>query len=493
MVVRCAVAGAAGLAWTLAAPPRGWWVLFPLGVAAFSIALYGAGVRLRVVLGAVCGLVLHGVGLVWMTDFSVAGYVAVALLETCLLVAAAAAMPSARDGRWSGGWWALPAALVLMEAVQARFPFGGFPLPALVYSQVDGPFVGAAPLGGSLLVTGTAAAAGVALAALVVERGRGRVWVAATALVVAIVPVAAGATVTTSQDGQLDVVAVQGGGPRGVRAIFTDSMITTERHLAALEEVRPPVDLVVLPENVADTDGLVAESELSARFAGQAQRLRAHVVVGVTEGVGDRFRNVAVLWGPDGERVDSYTKEHRVPFGEYIPARGLFELLSDNTRFVPRDAVAGSGEALLDAAGTELAVAISYEVFFADRVAEGVRAGGEVLLVPTNASSYVTDQVPSLELAAARMRAREFGRAVVMSAPTGYSAIVHADGDVVDRSALGERALLRETVPLRSGLTPYAHVGDVPVIVLASALIVAPALLRARRRRRMAGEQARPA
>src|SRR5699024_686531 len=182
------------------------------------------------------------------------------------------------------------------------------------------------------------------------------------------VPVVVGATVTTQHTGSMDVVAVQGGGPRGLRAIHTDSMISTERHLATLDEVQEPAELVVLPENVADTDGTIAESPMDAHFAEQARRLEANLVVGVTESVGDRFRNVAVLWGPDGERVDSYTKKHRVPFGEYIPARGLFERLSNDTRFVPRDAIAGDGIAKLDAAETPLGVAISYEVFFADRV-----------------------------------------------------------------------------------------------------------------------------
>lgn len=46
-------------------------------------------------------------------------------------------------------WWALPGALVLLEAAQSRFSLGGFPLPGLVHSQPDGPFVLAAPLGGS--------------------------------------------------------------------------------------------------------------------------------------------------------------------------------------------------------------------------------------------------------------------------------------------------------------------------------------------------------
>ncbi|NEE03613.1 apolipoprotein N-acyltransferase [Phytoactinopolyspora halotolerans] len=484
-----ALAAAAGIGWLFAVPPRGWWPLFPLGVAALTIALYGAGVRTRILVGLTCGLIYHGFGMVWLTDFNAAGYVALVLLQTFLLTAATAAAPSARTGRWAGGWWTLPAALVLLQAVQASFPFGGFPLPAPVYSQVDGPFMAAAPLGGSLLITATAATSGVAVAALIIMRGRRRAWsVAAVAAVVAVVPTAGGLLIETEQVGTVDAAVVQGGGPRGIRAVHMDSMIVTERHFSVAEEIDGPVELVVLPENVADTDGPIAGTELDRRYGALAQSVNAYLVVGVTEGDGDRFRNAAVMWGPGGEITGRYEKEHRVPFGEYIPARGLFERLSDDTAFVPRDAVVGEGEALLDADGLPLGVGISYEVFFSDRIAEAVHAGGQVVLVPTNASSYVTEEVPSLELAAARLRAREFGRDVLMAAPTGYSAIVHADGDVVALSELGDEAILRDDVPLRVGLTPYARLGDVPLVLLAAAvLLVPPAWPVVRRRRRTAG------
>ncbi len=145
---------------------------------------------------------------------------------------------------------------------------------------------------------------------------------------------------------------------------------------------------------------------------------------------------------------------------------------------MPRDAIPGQGEALLRSPGAPLGVVISYEVFFADRVREAVTAGGEVVLVPTNAASYVTDEVPALELAAARLRAREFGRAVLQAAPTGYSAVVLPDGEIAAHSQLGAPALLREPVPLRTGLTPYARVGDPPLVALALAALVAAPLLR---------------
>jgi apolipoprotein N-acyltransferase len=80
-----------------------------------------------------------------------------------------------------------------------------------------------------------------------------------------------------------------------------------------------------------------------------------------------------------------------------------------------------------------------------------------VLVLPTNASSYVTDDVPAQELAAARLRAWETGRDLGMVAPTGYSAMVAADGAVLDRSELGAAALVRAALTPRSGLTPHTQ------------------------------------
>ena len=159
------------------------------------------------------------------------------------------------------------------------------------------------------------------------------------------------------------------------------------------------------------------------------------------------------MWGPDGTRLGRYEKHHRVPFGEYIPMRNLIERLSEDARFIPRDAIAGEGPAVLDPSGTpRLGIVISYEVFFADRVADAVRNGGQLLLAPTNAASFVTEEVPAIEVAASRMRAREFGRTVLQAAPTGYSAVIQPDGIVSQLSGLGTNELLTATVPLHTCL-----------------------------------------
>lgn len=474
-----ALAVAAGLCWAAAQPPRGWWPLLPAGAAALAVALRGRGPRARLLLGALTGLALYLPSLWWLTYFAVPGYVALAVLQTGLLACALALAP----GRIAGGWVVVPVALVLLEAVQTRFPFGGFPLPALVYSQAGGPFALAAPLGGSLLVTATAATAGAGLAAVAAVTGHRRRLVALGMTAgLAAAPLGIGALIDTRTAGELDAAIVQGGGPRGLRAVFTDPEDTTDRQLAVAEQITGSPGLVLLPENVVSLPGPVAGSPVDARLGALARSLRSPLVVGVTEQEGGGFRNAAVLWAPDGQRIDRYEKEHRVPFGEYIPGRALWERFTDLTGLVPRDAIVGRGDALLRIPVAPAAVAISYEVFFADRVREGVKAGGQLLLVPTNAASYVTDEVPAIEVAAARLRAREFGRSVLQAAPTGYSAVILPDGRVVARSELGQPALLRQAVPLRTGMTPYAVVGDLPMLVLAALMVVAPlgARLRAR-------------
>jgi apolipoprotein N-acyltransferase len=115
---------------------------------------------------------------------------------------------------------------------------------------------------------------------------------------------------------------------------------------------------------------------------------------------------------------------------------------------------------------------VSFEIFYAGRSHVSVRAGAELLVVPTNASSYSASQVPAQEIAAARIQAVETGRDLVQAAPTGFSAVVTQRGVVVERSSLGSRQVLTATVALRRGFTPYDHWGDLPVLVLALVALV---------------------
>nr|WP_257907216.1 apolipoprotein N-acyltransferase [Janibacter limosus] len=262
-------------------------------------------------------------------------------------------------------------------------------------------------------------------------------------------------------------------------------MDATAEHLQAARGITGSPDLVLLPESIAHVEGPIGQTSVGARFADPARRLGTNLVVGTTEAEGrDRFRNASILWGPEGNLLGRYEKHHRVPFGEYLPMRDPVEPLSDLTRLVPRDAIAGHGPAVLQPRSTPpLGIVISYETFFPDRVAAAVHAGGQLVLAPTSASSFTGRDVPAIEVAASRLRAGEFGRTVLLAAPTGYSAVIRPDGTVADLSGLGTRELLTATVPLRTGLTPYARTGDTPVLVLALLVLMASVGVHAIRRR----------
>ncbi|HVF32362.1 MAG TPA: apolipoprotein N-acyltransferase [Acidimicrobiales bacterium] len=463
---------AAGGLVALSVPPWGFWPLAFAGTALLALTLHGlAGrPRSRALVGLLFGLGLFGPTLFWIREFHAVGFVALLLLEGSFFVAAALLTRRIE---------VLPATYLLAEWARGVVPFGGLPMGGLPLGQVTGPLAPVARLGGAYLLTGAAVAVGVA----VVSAGRRR-WRAALALLVA--PVGLAAVGWVAPDGRdtgerLDVAIVQGGGPRGFRAVDSDPADVLEAHLAVSEGLRRPLDLVLWPENTIDVDA-IDDSDEAAALSAVAERLGATVVAGVTEDAGDDgFQNVAVAWAPDGRIVDRYVKAHRVPFGEYVPLRGLLERLVDLS-VLPRDAVAGDEAGLLRTPAGDLGVAISYEVFFGERGRAATIAGGRLLLVPTNAASFTTSQVPTQEIASAQLRAWETGRWVLMSAPTGYGAVLDHRGRLLARTTLSRAELLEGTAPLRTGRTVYTVLGDGP-IVLAAALWLVLLVSRGRGRR----------
>ena len=470
---RLAGAVGAGLLLTAALPPFGWWPLAFAGAALVVHVLDEQTGRRRALLAYAVGIGLLVPGLWWMSEFTAPGYVLAVLFESLLF----AIGPFVARARWT-----LVAGVVLSEALRASWPFGGVPVPTIAQTQVGGPLLQAARVGGELLLTAAVVVAGVAI----VEAWRRR-WVPAAACAAVVLVIAAAGFVAPRGEriGSLDVAAVQGGGERGTRAINTDESVVFQRHLDASEAVRDGLDLVLWPENVVHVDDPVAETAEGDALSALAAELGATLVAGVVIGGeaeqdADVFINLAHAWGPDGEELDRYEKNARVPFGEFIPFRSIVESLADVSA-VPRDARVGHGPGFLRTPAGDLGVVISWEVFFADRARDAISTGGEVLLVPTNAASFSTAQMPALELAAARLRAVETGRDLVQAAPTGFSAFVEQDGEVVEHSDLGRRQVLHHTVDVRQGKTLYTRLGDGPLVVLAAAALAGSVLMRRRR------------
>jgi apolipoprotein N-acyltransferase len=464
-----------GVLLAAALPPWGWWPLAFVGVACLDRVIADRPRRARFRRGTVVGLGLYIPSLAWMTDMTVPGYVIAAVAYAALFGLAVTVVPATAPGRWL----ALPGAVALTELLRWSWPFGGVPLSSLAVGQAAGPLAPVLRLGGALLLVEITVVVGIALAALATRR-----WLAAgVAAAVAVVTVGAAAVAPRSEKvGELRVALVQGGGPQGTRAWNTDEREVFERHLAASEQIDGPVDLVVWPEDVVDVDDL-ATSDEGDELAALAQRLDATLIAGIVEDAGpDNFRNASVAIDPSGEVVDRYDKVHRVPFGEYVPLRTLLEPFGGEN-LTSRDAIIGDEPALLDTPAGRLSVAISWEIFFGDRVREGVQDGADVVLNPTNGSSFTGTLVQTQQIASSRMRAIENDRWLLQVAPTGFSAVIDQGGSVLQRSSVSDQTVLHATVELREGTTLYTRLGYGPAVVIALASLALGALAVRRRPR----------
>jgi len=475
-----------GVLIALAIPPFGWWPLEWIGFAGLAFLLPGRDWRARLALGFGAGLGQYVVGLLWVSEFSIPGCVILMIVSALFFAVALLIVPSGRVRSVAVGF---PAAMLLSDWLRSRFPLGGFPLGGASLGQTLSPLIPSARLGGGLVVTAETVLAGVALAqaaraasawlgALHREAGgapaldlrrRSSVALALVATLAVSVPVA-GLLSPSGAAGHvapLRVALVQGGGPRGTRAIHTDPEVVFARHMNAAAAIRPPVDLVVLPEGVEQTSSDFLETADSAQLAGLAAGLDATVVAGVEQDVGThQYLNEIAAWSPSGSVVGTYVKNHLVPFGEYVPFRSFIQRYF-NVNDVPYDAIPGHSAGFLRTPAAPLAVMISYEVFFDTRARGGVRAGGQLLVVPTNTASYRSSQVPTQELAADRLRAWETGRWLAQVTPTGYSAIVSPTGRVVARSVLGRQMVIEGEIPRETGRTLYVDLGDPPIAIAA--------------------------
>lgn len=454
----------------LALPPWGWWPLAPVGIALW-LHLLGSPSRLqRFAVSYAVGLAWFAPSTLWMWGLTPPGYVAAVLIGWGPLTGAIGIVCPGDRRRLA----ALPAAIVLFEWFHSHAPFGGVPLSLLAMTQTRAPLLPTATLIGGLGLSAVVAVLGVALYLAAFERR----WREPVAIVAAAAVLAVGGALwpAGTPSDELRVAVVQGGGPQGTRFAPEEAPRVYERHITATREIDASrdLDLVLWPENAINVDGAFADSPWYAEISTEAQRLGATIITGVVEdapGRPDEFLNYVVAFEPNGDVDARYDKERRVPFGEYVPMRWLFDPIA-KAMLPPRDQVPGVGNAAVHTESGTFAMAISWEVFFSRRVREGVRGGGEMVLNPTNGSSYWLTQVQTQQLATSALRATESRRYLLQAAPTGFSAVFDSHGRILQETVISEQATLFATVPQLSGTTPAQALGDLPALLAAAAALL---------------------
>ena len=497
-----AVALTGGLALTAAFPPIGIWPLAPAGPALLAVALWRRSLRASLLAGLVFGLAFFVPLLSWLVNVAWYAWFALAVAEAVIFALLAVGQRLLLDLRaWPlavAGWW------VCAEALRSRWPYA-FPWGRLAMSQAGTPAAPWAAVGGAPLLSFLVALAGTTLAWALLVPGRRAgprrralpllLFAGATGLALA------GALLPVDQQPPgtptAVVAAVQGNVPhaRSLPDLLRASTVTVN-HAAATKRLAarvhagtlPAPGLVIWPENSTDLDPRYYP-QVYATIAGAVNAIHRPVLVGTL--LANPVRNAGVLWLPGHGPGQVYVKRQLVPFGEYIPFRGLLKHITSLVNLQPQNFTAGHRAVVFRAGKIRLGDVICYEVGFDGLVSSEVNAGANLLTVQTNDATFEVDGQRGetlQQLAMARVRAVESNRAVVVASTTGVSAIIAPDGRLIAHSGTWQRAVLEARVPLVSQRTLADRIGAWPqaVIVALTLAALAWAAAAALRRRRTA-------
>ncbi|MGH3763836.1 MAG: apolipoprotein N-acyltransferase [Pseudonocardiaceae bacterium] len=503
-------AAGAGLLLYASSPPRELWWLAPVAFALLWTVLHGRGARAGFGYGLAFGLGFFLPLLSWVGELvGSLPWLALVTLQALVLaiagagVAVVSRMPAAPI--WAAGVW------VAAEALIARVPFGGFPWGRVAFGQPSGVFLPVAAVGGAPLLSAavvlTGFAAGELLRRFTWERvpriPAGKLRVLAIPALLAVAPGIAGLLVgpitgTSTSGGNAVVALIQGNVPRAGLDFNTQRRAVLDNHAARTVQLAadvaagryPRPALVIWPENSSDVDPL-RNPDARAVINRASRSIGVPILVGAVLLTDDgHATNTAIVWDPGtgpGERHD----KRPLPFAEYIPYRDFFRLFSP---YVDRAGyfVPGNSNGAVDLGGVRVGVATCSEVIFDDLVRSSVRAGAQLLAVPTNNATFGFTEMTYQQQAISRIRAVEHDRTVLVAATSGVSAVIAPDGTVEQQTRLFTPDALVARVPLRSSTTLATRLGSAPewALVALGAVGVAAAIVHGRR---SAGDRSRAA
>ena len=472
--------GAAGLLVPLAFAPFGWYPLAVPVTAVFMLLCHECSPAEAARRGFWFGFAAFAAGAWWLYT-SIHGFggapviVAVVLMLAlfCLmasyyaLTAAAAGLIAPADPfvRWCVLW---PALFTVFEWLRGVL-FTGFPWLTFGYSQIDGPLGHWAPVTGvhglswlTLLLSG-------ALLTLVFAERRGKLGAAVLITVIGFATLAVRTLDWTAPDGDvIRVSMIQGSIPQDLKWRL-DQMTPTMRLYRDLT-FEQEADLVIWPEAAVPAIDVQVRDYLDEVSETARQRdLQIYLGILTLDPLTGRYRNSLIGLG---RYEDEYHKRHLVPFGEFFPVPDFARKWMRSAGLPNEDTLPGDDDqSPLRFNDVQIAPTICYEdAYGAEQLVFLPQAD---LLINVSNDAWFGDSIaPHQHLQIARMRARETGRYLLRATNTGITAIIAPDGRIDAQLPQFETAVLNGVVRPFGGATPYASLGNRPVLLLCAALVL---------------------
>lgn len=340
----------------------------------------------------------------------------------------------------------------------------GFPWLLMGHILVDSPLAGVIPVlgvfGGSALIVIIAASIHQAAMA---SRSAALKWLLAAIVVMAVSYFlnAVDWTHKTTQQ-PVKVAAVQANIPFAMK---WDKDRRHEVYQAYLDLTRQhwDSDIIIWPETAIPTFYRVANQDFIPLLTQELNQHQVELISGVftyqpsTEYI---FNSLVTL---GGNEVEIYSKQHLVPFGEYLPMRWLFEFFRHLVTIPMSDLSPGEGPSVVTLKGVPTGVSICYEAAYGEEILRALPRA-ELLINVTNDAWFGDSFAPHQHLQIARTRALETGRYMARAANTGISAIIDPKGQMTQQSAQFVDDVVAGEIWPMAGNTPFIHWGNWAII-----------------------------
>ncbi len=439
--------------------------------------------------GFLYGLGQFGVGVSWVY-VSIHEYgntiAPVAVLFTFVFVAFLALFPAMQcylvnrfynTNRAAKYFIAFPATWMLIEWVRSWI-LTGFPWLLIAYSQTNSPLRGFIPILGAygtgfllLLLSGTL---------FFIAENSWR-WLryknyhinyksvtqSSISLIIIIVLFVAGirlATISWTQDDgkAVTVTMIQGDIPQDLK--WSESHIKpTIKLYNKLTSAHWDSDIIIWPEAALPVPLPQAQAFVD-ELSKTAKRHNTAVVMGLPVQVPNRFSYYNGIIAI-GKGQGHYYKKHLVPFGEYLPfdryLRGLigfFDIPMSNMASGPNK------QSDLIANGIKIAPFICYEIAYAHDLLTELPAA-QIMVTVSNDTWFGDSFAPTQHLQIGQFRAIQGGRQLAYATNNGITALIGANGKIINRIPQFKIATLTVQMQPMAGSTPWLYIGNRPIIL----------------------------
>jgi apolipoprotein N-acyltransferase len=276
----------------------------------------------------------------------------------------------------------------------------------------------------------------------------------------------------------ITVALVQGNIAQDTKWSPEKAQSTINQYLSMLQASK--ADLIVLPETALPVIASQLDENIKKTLVDFGKQ--HHFIVGMVEYKVDATNSIATsntsdeyfnsALGFSDSPIQSYAKNHLVPFGEFIPLKQVFGWIYRDWLNMPLSDLArgGTQQLPMNLAKQKIGVNICYEDVFGEEIIRQLPSA-TLLVNISNDAWYGQSYAAHQHMQFSQARAIETGRYMLRATNTGATAAIDQHGYLLAHAAHDTKTTLDVTAQGYSGSTPYVRWGNWLFIVFCSSVL----------------------